>query len=151
MSPIGAFFFFLEGYQKAQKRNFGVLVMSYDLWRHYGVKMTSVLFQQLHNIIIQQITSPNKSLNLNREILSKLWLKSLKIVSTLLLWWRHCGELGIMKHDFFFFFSFTAKCEIRNFVPSVKISFKSINYNGSYSKKCVGELFLPSPLLPQSE
>ena len=54
----------------------------------------SVLFQQLHHIIIQQIKPPNKSFNLNREILSKLWLKSLKIGSTLL-WWRHdCGGLG---------------------------------------------------------
>ena len=38
----------------------------------YDVKMTSLLFQQLRHIIIQQVKSPNKSFNLNREILSKL-------------------------------------------------------------------------------
>ena len=58
--------------------------MSYGLLRYYDVKMTSMTFQQLRYIIIQQIKPPNKSFNLNREILSKLWLKSLKIGSTLL-------------------------------------------------------------------
>ena len=37
--------------------------------------MTSMLFQQLRHIIIQQIKPPNKSFNLNKEILSKLRLK----------------------------------------------------------------------------
>ena len=39
-------------------------------------------FQQLRHIKIQQIQPPSQSFNLNREILSKLLLKSLKIGST---------------------------------------------------------------------
>ena len=55
-------------------------------WRRRAddVKMMSILFQQWRHILIQQIKPPNKSFNLNREILSKFWLKSLKIGSTLL-------------------------------------------------------------------
>ena len=34
--------------------------------------MTSISFQQLRHIIIQQIKATNKSFNLNREVLSKL-------------------------------------------------------------------------------
>ena len=57
-------------------------------WRHtdYDVIMTSVSFQQLRHIIIQQIKPPNKSFNLNRETLSKYAI------------------------------FFTLKCEIQNFV-----------------------------------
>ena len=55
-------------------------------WCHttYDVFMMSVSFQQLRHITIQQIKPPNKSFNLNREIFCTLWLKSIKIVSTLL-------------------------------------------------------------------
>ena len=50
------------------------------------------------HIVLQQIKPPNNSFNLNRETLSELWLKSLKIDSTLLWWWCHYGEMGpIMK------------------------------------------------------
>ena len=54
-------------------------------WCHmaYDVIVMSMSFQQVCHII-QQIKPPNKSFNLNREILCKLWLKSLKIGSTLL-------------------------------------------------------------------
>ena len=38
-------------------------------------------FQQLRHIKIQQIQPPSQIINLNRENLSKLWLKSLKIGS----------------------------------------------------------------------
>ena len=44
-----------------------------SLWRQNDF----MTFQQLRHILIQQIKLPNKSFNLNREILSKLWLKSL--------------------------------------------------------------------------
>ena len=64
------------------------------LLHHYYVKIMSMLFQQLCHIIIQHISRLNKSFNLNREILSKLWLKSLKIGSTLLQSLRHCSVLG---------------------------------------------------------
>ena len=40
--------------------------------------------QQLRHILIQQIKQRNKIFNLSREILSKLWLKNLKIGSNLL-------------------------------------------------------------------
>ena len=46
--------------------------------------MTLMLFQQLRHIKIQQIKPPNKSFNLNREVLSKLRVKSLKIGYNLL-------------------------------------------------------------------
>ena len=56
-----------------------------SLWRQNDVNV----FQQLCHIITQQINPPSKKVNLNREILSKLWLKSLKIP-----WWRHYRGLG---------------------------------------------------------
>ena len=66
--------------------------------------MTSVSFQQLSYIIIQQIKPPNKSFNLNIEILSKLWLRSLKIGPT-----YDDVTVGDWEHVCIYF---TLKCEI---------------------------------------
>ena len=68
---LGHYWNFLKWWRhwKSRKRNFSVLVMSYGLWHHYDIKETSMSFQQLHHVITQQFKPPNKSFNLNREIL----------------------------------------------------------------------------------